>query len=339
MQGLLKVGKLAVLPLFLNACVSFGPTSPADIKPVYQVRNAPIPVPYPRAKPSVPGRAATGYAQAYRPEARRSSSRVIRVNKGDTLYALSRAHNIPVRDLIKANNLRAPYDLAVGQRLNLPVAHVHTVQKGETGYSISRQYGVTVSALMTENKVKYPYRLSVGQKLTLPGGAELKTAANTSSSASTPSSTARRQAVRPAVSSAAAPPRSGTGFHWPVEGKIASRYGPKQGGLHNDGINILAKQGSPVHASESGVVVYASNALEGYGNLLLVRHQGGWMTAYAHNERLLVRPGQKVGKGEVIARVGTTGSVTVPQLHFEIRKGRQALDPLKYLRETTASAR
>ena len=127
------------------------------------------------------------------------------------------------------------------------------------------------------------------------------------------------------------PPRTGGLFSWPTVGKLISGYGPSAGGMHNDGINIEAPLGTPVTAAEAGVVAYAGNELRGFGNLLLVRHQGGWMTAYAHNNELLVKRGQKVARGQMIARVGRTGNVEQPQLHFEIRKGTDAIDPMKFL--------
>ncbi len=116
---------------------------------------------------------------------------------------------------------------------------------------------------------------------------------------------------------------------WPVEGRIVSRFGPKADGLHNDGINIAVPEGSPVRAAQTGVVAYAGNELRGYGNLLLVRHSNGWMTAYAHNGELLVQRGATVTKGQTIALAGRTGSVQTAQVHFEIRRGSQALDPIK----------
>ena len=127
------------------------------------------------------------------------------------------------------------------------------------------------------------------------------------------------------------PPRTGGLFSWPTVGKLISGFGPSAGGMHNDGINILAPLGTPVTAAEAGVVAYAGNELRGFDNLLLVRHQGGWMTAYAHNNELLVKRGQKVARGQMIARVGRTGNVEQPQLHFEIRKGTDAIDPMKFL--------
>lgn len=348
-----KVSRYAVILLvssaLLSGCISTSRTAPADIQPVYKIRNSPIPVPSPKwnprrsnvAKVSKPVRRQTASRASTESSVKTTSTNArITVRKGDTLYALSRRHGVPVRSLIASNGLRAPYALAVGQKLVLPSAMTHTVRKGETGYSISRRYGVTVSSLMQVNNVKPPYRLAVGQKLRLPGGAASKLAlTQTASRTSPPRATVQRSkpATGRTVAMPTPPPRSGSGFVWPVTGKIASRFGPREGGLHNDGINILAKEGTPVKAAEAGVVVYASNALEGYGNLLLLKHSGGWVTAYAHNERLLVRPGQKIQKGQVVARVGSTGGVTTSQLHFEIRKGRRALDPLRHLSSATSS--
>ena len=113
--------------------------------------------------------------------------------------------------------------------------------------------------------------------------------------------------------------------------QIISRFGPRRGGLHNDGINIAAPRGAPVFASENGVVAYAGNSIKGFGNLLLVRHSDGWTTAYAHIDKVLVRKGDTVKRGETIGTIGTSGKVNRPQLHFEIRKGSQAIDPMTEL--------
>ena len=126
-------------------------------------------------------------------------------------------------------------------------------------------------------------------------------------------------------------PRSAGKFFWPVNGKVISPFGPKDGGQHNDGINIAAPLGTPVKAAENGVVVYAGNELRGFGNLLLIRHADGWVSAYAHCDTLLVKRGAQVKRGQVIARVGQTGNVDSPQLHFELRKGAQAVDPMTEL--------
>ncbi|PWC82010.1 gamma-D-glutamyl-meso-diaminopimelate peptidase [Azospirillum sp. TSH100] len=125
----------------------------------------------------------------------------------------------------------------------------------------------------------------------------------------------------------APPPRGGARFLWPVKGKLISGYGPKPDGLHNDGLNIAAPKGTAVVAADNGVVAYAGNELRGFGNLLLLKHSDGWITAYAHLDKIEVERGASVKRGQVIARVGQTGGVSSPQLHFELRKGSQAVDP------------
>ena len=127
------------------------------------------------------------------------------------------------------------------------------------------------------------------------------------------------------------------GMRWPVRGKVISAYGPKSNGLKNEGINIAVPEGTSVRAAESGVVAYAGNELKGYGNLVLIRHEDGYVTAYAHAKELFVKRGDTVKRGDVIAKAGQTGSVSSPQLHFEVRKGATALDPLKYLSSATAA--
>lgn len=124
-----------------------------------------------------------------------------------------------------------------------------------------------------------------------------------------------------------APPAAAGAFQWPVQGKVLSSFGPKANGLHNDGVNIAAEMGAPVRAAQNGVVAYSGNELKGYGNLLLVRHDNGWMTAYAHNSKLLVRRGDTVVRGQTISLAGNSGSVVTPQVHFEIRKGAKAVNP------------
>jgi murein DD-endopeptidase MepM/ murein hydrolase activator NlpD len=146
-----------------------------------------------------------------------------------------------------------------------------------------------------------------------------------------PKQTDTEVAALPAQLEPAPGPRGGERFLWPVKGKVISSFGPKKGGLNNDGINIAAPEGASVVAADNGVVAYAGNELRGFGNLLLIRHADGWVTAYAHNEKLLVKRGEKVKRGQTVAQIGRTGNVSAPQLHFEIRRGTDPVDPLKYL--------
>jgi len=140
----------------------------------------------------------------------------------------------------------------------------------------------------------------------------------------------------PAMSSqeavkSAEPAGSLPGFRWPVRGRVIAAFGPKPNGVQNDGINLAVPEGTPIKAAEDGVVAYAGSELKGYGNLVLVRHPNGFVTAYAHASDILVKRGETVKRGQVIAHAGQTGSVTSPQLHFEIRKGATPVDPSQYL--------
>jgi murein DD-endopeptidase MepM/ murein hydrolase activator NlpD len=181
------------------------------------------------------------------------------------------------------------------------------------------------------NGLVAPFALRVGQALRIPASGTESAAVQ--SKTTKPAISARRPAAPAAVPR---PPPARGGFVWPLQGKVISSFGAKSKGLHNDGINIAARRGTSVRAAENGVVAYAGNELRGFGNMLLIKHAGGWITAYAHNEKLLVKRGDKVSRGQIIARVGSSGSVTKPQLHFELRKGKQAVDPRKYLRRGSA---
>lgn len=262
------------------------------------------------------------------------------VVRGNTVYSISRLYGLPVRSIIETNRLQPPYLLKVGQKLRLPTRRTHRVAKGETVYSISRNYGVQMNELTRLNGIRSPYTIVIGQELAVPAAAA--TASDGPARTSPPLAVTPRPAVRQATPVQVAalpspPPRTGRLFLWPVNGKVVTGYGSQPGGRHNDGINIAAKRGATVVAAESGVVAYAGNELRGFGNLLLIKHADGFMTAYAHNDVLLVERGQKVTKGDAIARVGSSGSVGKPQLHFEIRKGRKAVNPLEHLSKSKVS--
>jgi murein DD-endopeptidase MepM/ murein hydrolase activator NlpD len=255
--------------------------------------------------------------------------------RGDTVYGLSRRHRVPVRAIIEANRLRPPYHLKAGQRVVLPRGRQHTVRRGETFYGIARQYGVNPYRMARANGLRPPYDIRAGQKLVLAEKSAAKTKRPVRTSATAQRKTPvirRRPAASPPPAVARPPAATGKGFIWPVRGRVISGFGAKAKGLRNDGINIASRRGAPVVAAENGVVVYAGNELRGFGNLLLIKHSGGWVTAYAHTGKILVKRGARVAKGQKIATVGSTGSVKNPQLHFEMRRGRVARDPQKYLR-------
>ena len=277
----------------------------------------------------------------------------VRVGPGDTLYSISRRHRVSLRALIEANGLEPPFTLQVDQRLVLPRGRQHTVRDGETVYAIARKYDVEPNELARINGIKPPYTIRVGELLLVPEGnleqakvphrPEPRSAAQpTASPSSEPAASRsavpmpphRPKAVQTASRALPGPPRrSGQGFHWPVSGgRVISRYGAKKSGLHNDGINIRAPRGTPIVATENGVVAYVGNELRGFGNLVLIKHDGGWISAYAHTDRLLVSKGDQVRRGQKIATVGDTGGVDEPQLHFELRKNKRAVNPQTLLK-------
>lgn len=157
-----------------------------------------------------------------------------------------------------------------------------------------------------------------------------------------PAKPAAVAAAPPPQPSAAAdeepPARAGGRFLWPVKGKVISSFGPKPDGMHNDGLNIAAGKGTSVVAADNGIVAYSGNELRGFGNLLLVKHADGWITAYAHLDTMAVERGARVKRGQVIGTVGQTGAVSTPQLHFELRRGSQAIDPRGHLQGGKVSA-
>jgi murein DD-endopeptidase MepM/ murein hydrolase activator NlpD len=220
-----------------------------------------------------------------------------------------------------------------GQKLRLPTPRRHIVQPGDTIYGVARKYDVAISTLVRLNRIKPPYTIVAGQKLRLP--VKVQTAARPP--ARRPGQAMSKAPARPRAVVPKPPPREGRNFLLPVRGVIVSKFGVQGKGLRNDGINIAAPLGTPVRAAEAGIVVYSGNALLGFGNMVLIRHADGFMTAYAHNRALRVARGDVVRRGQVIAEVGRTGNVSTPQLHFEVRKGKTAVNPARYIPSLSAS--
>lgn len=191
----------------------------------------------------------------------------------------------------------------------------HVVKAGENLFRIGRAYDVNHETLARLNGIRDPSQVRVGQKLLIPG-ATRQLPVDIIAPADPPS-------VEPAL-----PEPAENGFLWPVSGTINSGYGPRGASFH-DGVDISAAEGTPIRAIERGEVIY-SDQLRGYGNIVIVRHADGLVSVYAHNQTNLVREGQKVSRGDVVATVGSTGRVTGPHLHFEIRKNNTAQDPSRY---------
>jgi len=257
------------------------------------------------------------------------------VRAGDTLYDISRAYGVDVSSLARINRITAPYRILPGQTLRLPdtTSPVFTAARPASRPSPPR----TSRKPPPQTSPKPPPQVA-SRPASRPSPPQTsRKSPPQAASPPAPREAGPKPAVKPKsparkIVRVPPPPRKrGGGFAWPVRGKVLSSFGPKGGGLHNDGINIAAPKGAAVKAAENGVVAYAGNEIRGYGNLLLIRHSGGWITAYAHADKLLVQRGDKVNKGQVIARVGHTGNVASPQLHFEIRKGKQAVNPIQHL--------
>ena len=237
---------------------------------------------------------------------------------------------------------------------NVPGGRLHIVKRGETGIAIARAYGVEWAKLAAANRLSPPYLLEIGDRLLLPTAnavAAQQAAMNVEERARSftlqiddiitggepaISPATAKSAVRSAPRAASVVPLPALAgdaprFAWPVDGRILSGFGAKPGGRFIDGVNLKASAGAPVRAAGDGVVAYAGAAIPGFGNLLLIKHAGGWVSAYGHNEALLVARGKRIARGDIIARAGATGSVAEPQVHFELRNGRTPVDPVKVI--------
>jgi murein DD-endopeptidase MepM/ murein hydrolase activator NlpD len=231
------------------------------------------------------------------------------VNHGDTLLSIAHRNHVPVAELAKANNLDTSAKLSLGMKLNVPGAK--TVAAAPATPAVA-----TVPAAVASPAGKMAAAGAPQQSVRM---------AQATGNVEEPAA-AEAPAVKPSEATGALPT-----FRWPVRGKVITSYGAKTNGKSNDGINLAVPEGTPVKAAEDGVVAYSGNELKGYGNLVLVRHSNGYVTAYAHASELLVKRGDTIKRGQVIAKSGQSGEVGSPQLHFEIRKGSSPVDPLQFL--------
>ena len=242
------------------------------------------------------------------------------VVKGDTLWSISRRYDVNMSTIISANNLKEISRLSIGQKLKLPITNmdiakaegydqeaaaeeiIYYVKKGESLWSISREYNVKLESIIAANNIKDASRISAGQQLRIPN-------------------------VPGARSNIC-------NFIWPVRGRITSPYGMRVISGRKDfhaGIDIGGPTGTNIVAAESGRVSYAGY-MRGYGNVIILSHDGGYSTVYGHNSVNLVRKGQYVKRGSIIAKLGSTGNATGPHLHFEIRVSGKPVNPLSYLK-------
>jgi murein DD-endopeptidase MepM/ murein hydrolase activator NlpD len=240
-------------------------------------------------------------------------------------------------------------------------ANIHVVAPGETLMSVARLYHMPLTELAAANKIAPHTLVKIGDRIVIPG----RVAAAAPVAASAPAPVAAAPRLQPVVRAQAPAPQQvasiapvstarvaaptapandddepvavgsggngGPAFRWPVRGRVIAGFGAKPNGQQNDGINLAVPEGTAIRAAEDGVVAYAGNELKGYGNLILVRHANGFVTAYAHTSEIMVKRNDQVRRGQVIAKSGQSGTVTSPQLHFEIRKGSAPVDPTQYL--------
>jgi murein DD-endopeptidase MepM/ murein hydrolase activator NlpD len=223
----------------------------------------------------------------------------------------------------------------------------HTLKAGESLYGIARQHGVTLAELQRVNGITEPTRVRAGTVLSVPGSAPAPDPAPARAQSGAPGSAGQPRILNPpaaerktaaltdrssdATEVAEEPAPASSRFRWPAHGRLIASFGKRPDGTNNDGINIAVPQGTEIHAAESGRVAYAGDELKGYGNLVLIRHSNGWVSAYAHADQILVKRDDVVRRGQVIAKAGKTGTVDQPQLHFELRQGAKPVDPLPHL--------
>jgi len=203
----------------------------------------------------------------------------------------------------------------------------YIVKKGDTLYSIGRKFGIDFHILAKRNGISSPYEIYVGQRIYTKGSTHV---AKKAKKKNTKQAHVKHVANKNQSKSYPKASLSAVKLRWPVQGRLSSKFGPRNNRMH-DGIDIAAKQGTPVYAAASGKVVYADSRLTGYGNLIIIRHNTNMFTAYAHNQKNLVKRGQQVKAGQHISNVGATGRATGAHLHFEVRRGETAVDPLAYL--------
>ena len=263
---------------------------------------------------------------------------VITLRQGDTIYTVANRYKVTPRRIILSNNLAPPYDLTGYRQINIPKPRTHRVVSGETLDTISSRYLVRKDDVIRLNGLVSPYTLRPGMQIAIPRRMDYSllddaTGSAAQSAVSIPSAPAAGQtAITPSAPGRVVrySPQAGD-FTWPLDGEIIQSFGSTARGVRNDGVNISASEGSIVRASRGGEVAFVGSGLKAFGNLILIKHEGGWITAYAHLGNVSVSEGQRLDQGAVIGSVGATGRVDAPQLHFEIRQARNPVNPEDYL--------
>ena len=260
-----------------------------------------------------------------------------KVNKGDTMFLIAYLTGMDVKDLASMNNMKEPYSLSVGQTLKISNCSTKTV----TTTVPVKTTAPAAPAAPAEPEVTYTPGANgtqIGSDGTVIGpiksgvatGGE-STPAFTNNTPSTPVTTTTQVETTnntPVNANVVAPVASNVAWQWPTQGNVIQGFSNSDGG--NKGIDISGSRGQAVKAAASGRVVYAGNALRGYGNLIIIKHNDDFLSAYAHNDKILVSDQQEVKAGQEIAKMGSTGTNAV-KLHFEIRYKGKSVDPVRYL--------
>jgi murein DD-endopeptidase MepM/ murein hydrolase activator NlpD len=256
------------------------------------------------------------------------------VKPGESLYAIARENKIKLAELERYNGIADSRKVMPGTVLKVP------------GYGSSNGSSDTVASNADTPRpssapATIPVRTqSMSEASSPPPTASSVAPAMLNGNGSPPPSdnrVARLETPGTMSDAGSSMPSQGEGsvagskLRWPVAGKVVSTFGPRPDGTHNDGVNVAAPLGTDVHAAESGVVAYAGDELKGYGNLVLIRHDNGWVTAYAHADEIMVKRGDRIKRGQVIAKAGRTGQVDQPQVHFELRQGQKPVDPTPFM--------
>lgn len=247
------------------------------------------------------------------------------VQPGETLGGIAQRAEVPRVLIIEANGLQAPYALRAGQKLIIPRRRSHVVKDGETGLGIALDYEVSWAAIAAASGIDPKAPVRPGQRLVIPTPTRSAAVAPAASPSPSPSASPTQGATRAATGARSR-------YTWPVEGRIRRAFAPRGGSTaFHDGIDILSPADTPVRASAAGTVIFAGDGPKEYGKTVIIHHGERWTTTYSFLSWITVKEGERVDAGERIGLVGETGLATEPQVHFEVRRNRVALDPVRYL--------
>lgn len=251
---------------------------------------------------------------------KKTKSKKIKIVTGDTLDSISKKYEVTKNELIKFNKINPPYILKPGKFIKIPVPKRYKIKKGDTLYKIAKCSSTNILEIKNKNININEKKLIVGSVINLPYYSIDKCKLKSVKIAK------KNKSIKKSI-------KSKEIFIWPVQGSIITFFGKQKGGRKNDGINIISVKGNPVRAAMSGKVIYRGNELLAWGNLIIIKHRDNWTTAYAHLDKLLVKKGEIIKTGDIIASVGATGNVNKSQLHFQVRKNSKPLDPMKFLKK------